>query len=63
MLGLGFVPLAKERFDLIIAAQNFSSERVKALRQVLVSEKFRLEVSHMEGYDTQDTGKLLYENR
>ena len=62
MLGLGFVPLAKERFDLIVAVQDLSAGPVKALRQVLASEKFRLEVSQMEGYDTRDTGKLLYES-
>ncbi|MBZ5496978.1 MAG: helix-turn-helix domain-containing protein [Acidobacteriia bacterium] len=62
MLGLGFVPLATERFDLIVPAGNFSTGAVKALRQVLGSEKFKLDVAQMEGYDTRDTGKILYES-
>ncbi len=62
MLGLGFVPLAKERFDLVVAARSFPTEPVKALRQVLDSEKFKREANRLEGYDTRDTGKLLYES-
>jgi len=62
MLGLGFVPLANERFDLIVPVDNFSTDAVKALRQVLGSEKFKLDVGQMEGYDTRDTGKVLYES-
>jgi putative molybdopterin biosynthesis protein len=63
LLGLGFVPLAKERFDLIIPAENFSTEGIKVIRQVLASEKFKVDMAQMKGYDTRDTGKIMYESR
>ncbi len=62
MLGLGFIPLAKERFDLILRAEHASIEVVKALRQVLASEKFKLDIAQMAGYDARDTGMILYES-
>jgi len=61
MLGLDFVPLAKERFDLAIPTGYFSTESVKALRMTLNSEDFKKSISEMGGYEVRDTGKVVYE--
>jgi putative molybdopterin biosynthesis protein len=61
MLGLDFIPLAKERFDLIIPTENYSTGAVKALREVLNSEEFKSHIIQMGGYETRDTGKVVYE--
>jgi putative molybdopterin biosynthesis protein len=61
MLGLDFMPLATERFDLIIPPENYSSGGVKALREVLSSEEFKSNVIRMGGYETRETGKIMYE--
>jgi putative molybdopterin biosynthesis protein len=61
MLGLGFIPLAKERFDLTIPTQNYATGAVKALREVLNSEEFKSNIIQMGGYETRDTGKIVYE--
>ena len=61
MLGLDFIPLAKERFDLTIPTENYATGAVKALRQVLSSEEFKSNITQMGGYETQDTGKIVYE--
>jgi putative molybdopterin biosynthesis protein len=61
MLGLDFIPLATERFDLIISSENYSSGGVKALREVLSSEEFKSNVTRMGGYETRETGKIMYE--
>lgn len=61
MLNLDFVPLAKERFDLIIPSDNYSTGAVKALREVLISEEFKERIAQMGGYETRDTGKIVYE--
>jgi len=61
LLGLDFIPLATERFDLIIPSDIVASGTVKALRQVLNSEEFKSNISRMGGYETHDTGKIMYE--
>jgi putative molybdopterin biosynthesis protein len=61
LLGLDFIPLATERFDLIIPNENLPTEPVKALREVLGSNEFKSNVTRMGGYSTRDTGKILYE--
>ncbi len=58
MLGLDFVPLATERFDLIIPSESYQTGAVKALRGVLCSEAFKTHMVEMGGYDTRDTGKI-----
>jgi putative molybdopterin biosynthesis protein len=61
MLGLDFIPLANERFDLVIPTENYSTGAVKALREVLKSEEFKSHITQMGGYETRDTGKVVYE--
>jgi excisionase family DNA binding protein len=61
MLGLDFIPLATERFDLVIPSDIFNSATVKALREVLSSEEFKSNMTRMGGYEVHDTGKIMYE--
>ena len=61
MLGLDFIPLATERFDLIISSESYNSGGVKALREVLSSEEFKSNITRMGGYETRETGKIMYE--
>ena len=61
MLGLDFVPLAKERFDLAIPTGYFPTEPVKALRKTLNSEDFKRSIAEMGGYEIRDTGRVVYE--
>jgi putative molybdopterin biosynthesis protein len=61
MLGLDFLPLATERFDLIIPAENYLSKAIKVMREVLCSDEFKSNMAQMGGYDTRDTGKVVYE--
>jgi putative molybdopterin biosynthesis protein len=61
MLDLDFIPLATERFDLAIPAENYTTGAVKALREVLCSEEFKARIAQMGGYETRDTGKIVYE--
>lgn len=61
MLGLDFIPLAKERFDLAIPSANYTTGAVKALREVLNSQDFKSNIVEMGGYEIRDTGKVVYE--
>jgi putative molybdopterin biosynthesis protein len=61
MLDLDFIPLAKERFDLAIPVENMKTGIVKALLAVLNSEEFKSNIIQMGGYETRDTGRIVYE--
>jgi putative molybdopterin biosynthesis protein len=62
LLGLDFIPVAHERFDLIIPDKYYSTEAVATLCESLRSAEFKGRVSHMGGYETSDTGKIVYES-
>lgn len=59
MLGLDFVHLARERFDLVIPRERIAHPAIDALLQVIRSEDFKAKVSRMGGYDTSITGQLI----
>jgi putative molybdopterin biosynthesis protein len=61
-LDLDFIPLATERFDLIIPSESYTTRAVKALRGVLGSDEFKANMTQLGGYDTKDTGKIVYES-
>jgi putative molybdopterin biosynthesis protein len=58
-LGLAFVPLAQERYDLAIPARFFELPVVQALLETLTSPLFRLEVEALGGYDVTSMGALV----
>jgi putative molybdopterin biosynthesis protein len=55
--GLDFVPVAKERYDLVLWAQDRTSPPLSWLLGALRSEEFRAVVGAMGGYDTTHTGE------
>jgi putative molybdopterin biosynthesis protein len=58
-LGLAFVPLAEERYDLAIPGRFFELPSVQALLETLTSPLFRLEVEALGGYDVSPMGALV----
>jgi len=62
--GLDFVPLQRERYDLVIPKPYYETlTGLKALCDTIVSRPFREELEALGGYDTRDTGKLVEERR
>ena len=58
-LGLGFIPLAEERYDLIFADETRESAPVTALLDTLTSRAFRDEIDALPGYDISRTGSVV----
>ena len=58
-LGLAFLPLARERYDLAIPDRFFELAPVQALLETLTSPLFRLEVEALGGYDVSPMGALV----
>jgi molybdate-binding protein len=54
--GLGFVPLAAERFDLVIPASRAGSREIQALRKVLSSPWLLTQLASLPGYDSSHCG-------
>lgn len=59
MLGLEFIHITRERYDLVIPEENLSAKPVGALLEVIRSQEFRRKVEQMGGYDTRDSGKII----
>jgi len=61
-LDLDFIPLAEERYDLIIPAEIMETEKIQKLLEVIRSDKFKGEVRKLGGYDVKETGKVLWKS-
>lgn len=57
-LGLRFVGLVEERFDLVIPRKGLADPRVALLLEVLRSAAFRERMEALGGYDGRETGRL-----
>ena len=57
--GLGFVPLASERFDLVIPAAQASSREVQSLLKVLSSRWLLDQLASLPGYDPSHCGERI----
>ncbi len=53
---LGFVPLGRERYDLVIPFEIWESPGIKELRAVVGSGSFQEAVTALGGYDISETG-------
>jgi len=59
-LGLDFVPLATEQYDLVIPEWASGLEGVKALLDLLSSSELRRRIEALGGYDTWEMGKVIW---
>lgn len=60
-LGLNFIPIANEQFDLVF---RWTSENEKALQHlidIIQLTAFKEKVINMEGYDSSELGQIIYE--
>ncbi len=60
-LGLDFVPLFHERYDLVIPQEYAGSELLAPLLAVINGQAFREAVASLPGYDVSSMGKLVAE--
>jgi putative molybdopterin biosynthesis protein len=58
-MGLDFLPIAKERYDVIIPSIYFEDEKVQKVIETIRSDEFKRMVSQMGGYDVSRTGEEL----
>lgn len=60
-LGLDFVPLFDEEYDLVVPSEIYESDLMTSFFGVVNSEEFKIDAGKMKGYKFIDTGKILFE--
>ena len=60
-LGLDFIPVTKERYDLAIPYEFFQTDMIQYLLKIIrEDEEFKEMVVSLGGYDISDMGKVMY---
>jgi putative molybdopterin biosynthesis protein len=57
-LGLPFIPVAQERYELAIRREHREDPRIRKLAEAIRSEEFKALLNHLGGYDSTETGIL-----
>lgn len=60
LFGLSFIPITRERFDMILDRSTFFERGVQAFIEVLTSGGFRDRVARLGDYDFKNSGKMLF---
>ena len=58
---IDFIPLQKERYDLVIKTENLENPIYKEILNIINSDTFKDELEGLGGYDLKDTGKIIAE--
>ena len=58
--GLDFVPVTAMQMYLAIPAESVKKPGFSALIEIVQSQDFKTEIQHLTGYNTDDTGELIY---
>ena len=59
-LGLPFIPITRENFDMLLDQSTFFEKGVQAFIEILNSSEFRNRVARLGNYDFGNSGKILY---
>lgn len=57
---LDFIPVAEERYDLLMTRDFYESSPGRILLNIIKSTEFRREVESLGGYSLRDAGKVFY---
>ncbi len=60
LLGLSFVPITQERFDMVLDQSTFFDQKIQAFIEILNSPDFRRRVEPISNYDFKNSGKIIY---
>lgn len=56
---IDFIPLQKERYDLVIKKSDLNNPVYKSIIDIISSNEFKSELDGLGGYDLRDTGKII----
>jgi putative molybdopterin biosynthesis protein len=58
-LGLDFIPVVTENYDLVIPKRHFETDKVSVLLEIIRSKAFKQRVMALGGYNTGRTGEVI----
>jgi putative molybdopterin biosynthesis protein len=58
-LALDFVPLTRERYDLVIPHAYLAEEKIRLLLEIIRSDEFKEKALAMGGYEVHETGNVV----
>lgn len=61
-LGLDFIPLTKEQFDLVFRWTPANKESLQHLIDLIQLTNFKESIEDLDGYDAEEFGKIIYLN-
>ncbi|UZQ49433.1 helix-turn-helix transcriptional regulator [Clostridium kluyveri] len=59
--GIDFIPLQKERYEMVIKKENINDFPFKSMIKILRSKEFKSELLGLGGYDLTETGNIIAE--
>ncbi len=59
-LGLDFVPVVQERYDICVAMDMINEDALEALRAVIADPDFQRDIAAFGGYDLEKTGQVMW---
>jgi putative molybdopterin biosynthesis protein len=59
LLGLDFIPLTRERFDMLVPKDRFFTRGIQVLLGIIGSREFRERVGSLGGYDVTESGRII----
>jgi putative molybdopterin biosynthesis protein len=60
-LDLNFIPIAKEKFDLVLRWTNKNEKAMEHVIDILQVTDFKGSISSADGYDSSELGQIIYE--
>ena len=57
-LELDFIPVARERYDLVIPEEFLRDERMELMLEIIRSQRFINQVLELGGYEVEETGTI-----
>jgi molybdate-binding protein/DNA-binding transcriptional regulator YhcF (GntR family) len=57
---LDFLPMFRERYDLVIPMESYRSQRLAPMLEIIASQEFKKIVDGVGGYDTSQTGSTVF---
>ena len=60
LLGLDFISLTRERFDMLVPKDRFFTRGIQVLLGIVGSREFRERVDTLGGYDVTESGRIIH---
>jgi putative molybdopterin biosynthesis protein len=60
LLGLAFLPLRQERYDLLVTRERFFDQGIQYFLSLLHEKAFSQAAGQLEGYDVSKSGKMIF---